>query len=131
MGHERFELPLINTADGCFMSHLRERMGHTHHGDRLCHGIVLHDFHAVHMTSRAGGIAFGDSFDLGRGLILDCDPRFDESSGVLACERDLLLDLHIVVRMSENTGNKLDHGILACGNVVIDIELADPPIHRV
>ena len=80
MGHKRFELPLIHAADGCFVqSPSRADESHLTAGIAFATALSFTSLHAVHMTSRAGGIAFGDAGDLGPGLVLDGDPGFDQS----------------------------------------------------
>src|SRR3990172_71527 len=128
--HKRFHLFLVHAPDSRLVRHFRERVAHLDNGDRLCHGTVFNDLHAVNMPARACRIALGYAPDLRRGIVFERDRRLDEPPRALARKDDLLLYPNIVRGMTENVRRKLRHRVLACNDRVINSELTDPAVHE-
>lgn len=74
MGHQGLQLMPVVTPDGRFMGDLGLGMGNADDRNRLCHGTVANDLHAIHMAPGTGGVPLGDSGYLGQGVARAGDP---------------------------------------------------------
>lgn len=119
MRHQCFKLMAIDAADHSFMCHHGLRVANQNDGVRTGNCLVFDYLETIDM-------AFSNSDDLSDGVMVNCNPRFDQPAGRSPSQNDSFAYSYIINVMTKNSCGQFDNSLLGWLDIVVNIQPPDP-----